>query len=46
MLDYIKAYGTFLEKKYAIAKEYDEKINLETNTYKRQVLKREVQGYK
>lgn len=46
MLDYLKAYGTFQEKKYAIAKEYDEKINLETDTYKRLVLKREVQGDK
>lgn len=41
MLDYLKAYGTFQEKKYAIAKEYDEKINLETDTYKKASLEKE-----
>lgn len=41
MLDFLKQYGTYQEKKYAIAKEYDEKINLETNTYKKASLKKE-----
>lgn len=41
MLDFLKQYGTYQEKKYAIAKEYDEKINLETNTYKKASLEKE-----
>lgn len=41
MLDYLKSYGTFQEKKYAIAKEYEEKINLETDTYKKASLEKE-----
>ena len=41
MLDYLKAYGTFQEKKYAIAKEYDEKINLETDANKKASLEKE-----
>lgn len=41
MLDYLKAYGTFQEKKYAIAKEYDEKISLETDTHKKASLEKE-----
>lgn len=41
MLDYLKAYGTFQEKKYAIAKEYDEKINLETDHYKKASFEKE-----
>lgn len=41
MLDFLKQYGTYQEKKYAIAKEYDEKINLETNTYKKASLEKD-----
>lgn len=41
MLDFLKQYGTYQEKKYAIAKEYDEKINLETDTYKKASLEKE-----
>lgn len=41
MLDFLKQYGTYKEKKYAIAKEYDEKINLETNTYKKASLEKD-----
>lgn len=41
MLDFLKQYGTYQEKKYAIAKEYDEKINIETDIYKKASLEKE-----
>ena len=41
LYDYLKEYGTIQEQKYAITKEYDEKISKESNLYKKAELEGE-----
>lgn len=44
MLDYLKQYGSIQQQKYAIAKEYDEKIAKEQDEYRRKALEAEKQS--
>lgn len=44
MYDYLKEFGTIQEQRYAIAKEYDEKIALESDKWKKKQLESEKQS--
>lgn len=44
MLDYLKQYGSIQQQKYAIAKEYDQKIAEEQDEYRRKALEAEKQS--